>query len=184
MSENLLQLSDVQSLLDDEGTRKDRPLANNIDRLTSQLRQLEVELSREQYTKTELTKAYDISWQAYSTLLAKAQEIDISSQLPGSEVVCAAPAGQPIRVAGVGRSALLTQSLLLAIALGLLVGIAGVFAIEYVSPGSQNVHVPWRSLAGRAKPLNRSSGVRPRQAATVNSGEVPRPPSHQTDEAS
>lgn len=184
MSENLLQLGDVQSLLDDGGSKKDSPLANTIDRLTSELRQLEVELSRVQYTKAELTKAYDISWQGYSTLAAKAQEIDISSQLPGSEVVFASPAVQPIRVSGVGRLTLLTQSLLLAIALGLLVGVAGVFAIEYVSPGSQNVHVPWRSLTGRAMPLNRSSGVRPRHASTVNSAEVPRPPSHQTDEAS
>lgn len=149
MAGDLLQLQGMQGLLANVDADKGSPLTEAMDRMMMEVRQMGADLARENYTKTELTQNYTIAWQAYSTLLGKAQEVDIASQLPGSEVVFASPAVQPLMVAAVSRFTPLFMPLALAIALALLVGVVGVLAIEYISPGSPNVSIPWRSPVGR-----------------------------------
>lgn len=149
MAADLLQLQGMQGLLANVSADQDSPLTQTMDRLTAEVRQLGADLARENYTKTELTQNYTIAWQAYSTLLGKAQEVDIASQLPGSEVVFASPAVQPLKVGSIGYFRPLLMPLALAIVLALFVGVAGVFAIEYISPDSPNAGIPWRALGGR-----------------------------------
>lgn len=149
MAGDLLQMQGMEGMLANVDANKGSPLTETMDRMTIEVRQLGADLARENYMKTELIQNYNIAWQAYSTLLGKALEVDIASQLPGSEVVFVSPAVQPLKFGPSGYLTPLLQILALGVALALFVGVAGVFVIEYVSPESPNAGIPWRSLGGR-----------------------------------
>ncbi len=149
MARDLLQLQGMEGMLANVDADKGSPLTETLGQMDIEVRRLGADLARENYTKTELTQNYNIAWQAYSTLLGKAQEVDIASQLPGSEVVFASPAVQPLKLERISYLTPLLRILALGVGLALLMGVLGVFAIEYISPGSPNVGIPWRSLCGR-----------------------------------
>lgn len=149
MAADLVQLQGMQGLLADVGADKGSPLTETMDKLTLEVRQLEAGLASERYSRIEATQNYTLTWQAYSTLQNKAQEVDIASRLPGSEVVFVSPATHPLEFGAGGR---LTQSLKplpIALAVALLVGVAGALAIGFMWPESPNFGIPWRSLGGR-----------------------------------
>jgi hypothetical protein len=149
MAGDLLQLKGMEGMLANINADKGSPLTEMMDRLTMEVRQLGADLARENYTKAELTQNYNIAWQAYSTLLGKAQEVDIASQLPGSEVVFASPAVQPPPVGLGGHLTQWLRMLALGVAAALLVGGAGTLAIGSLWPESPNVGIPWKSPVGR-----------------------------------
>ncbi len=164
----LLQLQGMDDMLANINAEKGSPLTETLDRITLEVRQLEADLAREQVRKQELTQAQVMAWQTYSTLQGKAQEMDISNQLPGSEVAFVSPATRPPQLGAAGRLSRTLNNLGLAIPLALVVGVAGVFANEFIWPGSPSVRIPWSSLW-------RWALRRPTKHKTESSGEANHP---------
>lgn len=111
-----------------------------IDRLNREIVELEAALDRENRQRQDLTLARDLAWQTYSSLATKVEEMDLAAQLPGREVFVTAPA---TAATALGRQLSRWITIALAAFIGLMVGIVGAFAVEYLSPEAPAVAIPW-----------------------------------------
>ena len=122
------------------GLAEDSTLTQAVERLSNEITALETELAAETARKEELTHARDLAWETYTTLAAKAEEMDIATQLPGDEVRFVMPATRPVSTVTQGTMA---QGLGAALVIGLLLGLAGALGLEYLSPNAPTPHIPW-----------------------------------------
>ena len=67
-----------------------------IETLDQETNELEAELENEQAIRQGLVRARDLGWETYSTLARKATEVDIASEVQGTEVRLAVPAVEPL----------------------------------------------------------------------------------------
>lgn len=106
------------------------PLSPVIKKLHDEVDALRADLEKEEAEQRELTRARDLAWDTYSTLADKATEVEIAADVGGSQVRFAAPAVPPLSPAGPKKK----QSIALAAAVGLMIGVAGAFGVEYLAP--------------------------------------------------
>jgi len=115
-------------------------LSQTIARLNEEVLEFEKELARQKATKEELTRARDLAWETYSTLARKVEEARIAAAVPGTEVTFALPAGRPTEPLSSSRRSMTGG---LAAALGLILGVFGAFALEYLAPEAPTPAIPW-----------------------------------------
>lgn len=127
-AKNLLQLSGLERV--PEYTAAAEPLSAAIEKLHDEVDALRADLEKEEAEQRELTRARDLAWDTYSTLADKATEVEIAADVGGSQVRFAAPAVPPLSPAGPKEK----QSIALAAAVGLMIGVAGAFGVEYLAP--------------------------------------------------
>ncbi len=147
IADNLLQLRDRQGLLG--FTSANTPLNDAINTLEQEIRTLQAQLEGDQANITDLRRARDLVFEAYSTLSRKAAEIGVADQLPGSEVRFASEATPPVAPANATERAV---NLVSATLLGLLIGLVGAVVLEFAAPGS----VPRRVFGKAEAPWNRA----------------------------
>ena len=123
----LLRMADWEGLLS-YSSLLDDPLSQEIARLEDHVRSLLADIARLGGVRADLAQDRDISWQAYSSLLAKEQEIRISAASEGTEVSIASTALPPPR-SPAGSPSLMNTAV--AGALGMMLGVSGVFAVEW-----------------------------------------------------
>ncbi len=109
---------EVQSLID-EGV------------VQQEILQLQEQLERERARKQELTRARDLAWETYNTLARKGAEVGVASQVADTEVRFAVSAVEPKEPVAPKKA----LNIAVAGVLGLMVGVFGVFAIEYFEGG-------------------------------------------------
>jgi uncharacterized protein involved in exopolysaccharide biosynthesis len=95
--------------------------------LQQEILQLQEQLEREQARKQELTSARDLAWETYDTLARKEAEVGVASQVTDTEVRFAVPAVEPKEPVGPNKK----LNIAIAGVLGLMVGVFGVFLVEY-----------------------------------------------------
>lgn len=127
-AKNLLQLQDLERV--PEYTTAAEPLSAAIEKLHDEVDAFRAELEKEEAEQRELTRARDLAWQTYSTLADKAVEVQIATDVGGSQVRFAAPAVPPLSPARPKKK----QSIALAAAVGLMIGVGGAFGVEYFAP--------------------------------------------------
>ncbi len=126
MAQELLQLQGMENLL--SYSTLDTPLSQEIGRREADVRALQADISRLEQIKTDLQQKRDMAWQAYSTLLSTAQEINIASASESSEVRFASPALPPRSPTGPSN----TMVLAVGAAAGLMLGVFGAFLFDYI----------------------------------------------------
>jgi uncharacterized protein involved in exopolysaccharide biosynthesis len=122
--QSLSQLRGLEGIanLDLVGT----PMEQKIQQLEGQVNQLQANLAQEQGREQELTRARDLAWETYKTLVTKEAELKVASQTQGTEVALAAPAGVPKNDIVSG-----TRNVALAALVGLMLGIGAAYFIEF-----------------------------------------------------
>jgi uncharacterized protein involved in exopolysaccharide biosynthesis len=110
----------------DYGT--DGSVGQQIEQLQAEINELEVELQRQRMSKEDLVHEQNVTQENYLTLVRKADEVQILSQLTGVEVQIAATAQPPAKPAS--PRPLLTTAL--GIAAGGLAGLALAFLLEFL----------------------------------------------------
>jgi len=105
----------------------EKPLSQEIVQRENYVRLLQADIVRLNQTKADLQQDRDLAWQAYTTLLAKAQEIDVAAASEDIEVRFASPALPPSSPVGPRK----LFNVAVAGALGLMVGVFGAFALEW-----------------------------------------------------
>jgi succinoglycan biosynthesis transport protein ExoP len=128
-SEMLLQLEELETL--PSYTAAAVPLTQAIDEMQEKLQSLQADLEKEKATKQELTCARDLAWETYTTLARKEAELGIATRTGGTEVRFATPAVPPTAPAGPKKK----RNIAIAGAMGLMVGVFGAFALNYLAPG-------------------------------------------------
>jgi len=106
------------------------PLSAAIEKLHNEVDALRAELEKEEAQQRELTRARDLAWATYSTLADKAVEVEIATDVGGTQVRFAAPAVPPLSPASPKKK----QSIALAAVVGLMIGVGGAFGVEYLAP--------------------------------------------------
>lgn len=147
IADDLLQLRDRQGLL--SFTSVDTPLNDAINALEQEIRTLQAQLERDQANVADLRRARDLAFEAYSTLSRKAAEISVADQIPGTEVRFASEATVPVSPANRTERAF---NIILAVLLGLMLGLVGAVVLEFATPGS----LPRRIVGGADAPWNRA----------------------------
>jgi uncharacterized protein involved in exopolysaccharide biosynthesis len=122
--QSLSQLNGLESVanLDVAGT----PMEQKIQQMESQVNQLQAQLAQEQSREQELTRARDLAWETYKTLVTKETELQVAAQTQGTEVALAAPAAVPTNDLVSG-----TRNVALAAAAGLMLGVLAAYFIEF-----------------------------------------------------
>jgi len=110
-----------------ESQRDESYSAINESGLLDDILRLEQELEEEEARGRELMRARDLAWATYKALARKMDEATVAVQAMGSEVKFAMPAIEP-RNPVAPRKMMNTA---IAGILGLMIGLVGVFAIEY-----------------------------------------------------
>ncbi len=126
MADELLKMKGLENLLD--LSVLDEPLSLEIIQRELNVRSLDADVSRLIQVKKDLTQERDLTWQAYSTLLSKAQEVTLASASAGSEVRFASPALPPRKPVS-PRKMLNTA---VGLAVGLMGGVIGAFLFNYL----------------------------------------------------
>jgi len=126
----------------------DEPLSKEIAQRELRVRGLDAEVSRLVQEKKDLEQNRDLTWQAYSVLLSKAQEVTIASASEGSEVRFASPALPPRKPASPKK----LRNTAIGIAVGLMGGVVGAFLFNYLGLDS-HPRVFWTQITKR-KPVS------------------------------
>ncbi len=105
----------------------DNPLIARIASLDANIMLLEAELEAENAQRQELQQARDLAWDTYQTLARKQAEVEITSEVTGTEVRLAASAVPPEKPVNPRK----WQNAAVAGALGLMLGVFGAFAVEW-----------------------------------------------------
>ncbi|HYN86981.1 MAG TPA: Wzz/FepE/Etk N-terminal domain-containing protein, partial [Ardenticatenaceae bacterium] len=126
-AEDLLQ--GLEAVTDDV-TAPPRPLQETILQLQQEIRELSVRVDREESRRQQLIQRRELTWETYTTLSRKQEELQIATAVTGSEVRLAAPAFAPSAPVATGQN-----SVPIAAAAGLLLGIVLAFALHYLAPG-------------------------------------------------
>jgi uncharacterized protein involved in exopolysaccharide biosynthesis len=155
--QSLSQLNGLDSVanLDVAGT----PMEQKIQQLEDQVNQLQAHLAQEQAREQELTRARDLAWDTYKTLVTKEAELKVAAQTQGTEVALAAPATVPENdVVSV------TKNAALAAVVGLLLGIGAAYFIEFwwsykgLQPQPITLIGIFRGLEPKPIPVDKESG--------------------------
>lgn len=109
----------------------EKPLSQEIVQRENYVRLLQADIVRLNQTKADLQQDRDLAWQAYTTLLAKAQEIDVAAASEDIEVRFASPALPPETPVAPRK----LFNVAVAGALGLMLGVFGAFALEWWQGG-------------------------------------------------
>lgn len=133
LSQSVLQLTqELLQLQDQSGeipfSAEDTPLKPIVTALEKDMRELASQLEAERGKRQDLTRARDLSFEAYSTLARKMSEIQVADQLPGTEVRFAAYAVVPRKPANETERRL---NLVLFAFLGMFVGLTLSFILEF-----------------------------------------------------
>lgn len=144
MADDLLKMKGMEELL--AFSVLDEPLSQEIAQRELRVRELDAEISRLTQHKKDLQQQRDLTWQAYSVLVSKAQEVTIASASEGSEVRFASPAVPPRKPVS-PRKMLNTA---VGIAVGLLGGVVGAFLFNYLGLESQP-RAFWAQLTKRKR---------------------------------
>jgi uncharacterized protein involved in exopolysaccharide biosynthesis len=115
------------------------PIEKKILENEQKIQDLKSLVSTDTSTLDELTRGRDLAWQIYSTLATKTAEMRVASQTIGNEVVFASPATPPdSSVSQVSQANQGQRNALLAVAVGLLIGVITSYAYEF-----------WQNYKGR-----------------------------------
>lgn len=96
--------------------------------LQAELHRLQEQLEREQARERQLRSARDVAWETYTILSRKVAEADVASQVRDVVVKFASPAVPPEWPAGPSK----VLTLILAVVVGGLIGVAGSFVMDQV----------------------------------------------------
>jgi len=125
------QSEDLDSLISVLGARREEVQSLISEgSIQQELLELQEQLEREQARQRELAQARDLAWETYQTLARKEAEVQVSTQVTDTEVRFAVPAVPPLSPAGAKKK----QSIALAAMVGLMIGVAGAFGVEYLAP--------------------------------------------------
>jgi succinoglycan biosynthesis transport protein ExoP len=128
------QIQDLDTLIAVlEARREEVQSVINEMTLQQEILQLQEQLEREQARKQELTSARDLAWETYDTLARKEAEVGIASQVTDTEVRFAVPAVEPKKPVSPRKK----LNIAIAGVLGLMVGVFGVFFIEFLEGGGK-----------------------------------------------
>jgi len=125
-AEDLLKLEGLQDLL--AFSVLDTPISEEIAQREASNRSLQADVVRLEQKKTDLQQDRDLTWQAYSSLLSMAQELNIAAAAESSEVRFASPALAPRKPIGQGRLMVTAVGMVL----GLMLGVFGAFLFDYI----------------------------------------------------
>ena len=139
MADDLLEMKDWEDTV--AYSVLDKPLSLEVIRRENYIRRLQADIVSLNETKADLQQDRDLAWQAYTTLLAKAQEIDVAAASEDIEVRFVSPALPPN--SPVASNTL--QNTLLALVVGLMLGVGCAFFFEYMAMESH----PRQLLRGR-----------------------------------
>ena len=95
--------------------------------LTAEMQTLEAKLEAEVANKQDLETQRDLTWTTYTMLAQTEAEVMVATQSGGTEVRVASMSTPPTKPVGQGRF----SSVAIAGALGLTLGVLGVFALEW-----------------------------------------------------
>ncbi len=126
MADDLLKLKGLEQLL--TTSNLEEPLSQEIARRELYIRELRAEVSRLQQRKQELKQERDLAWNAYSTLLSKAQEVELAAAAEGSEVRFVSQALPPSTPAKPNKK----MNTVIGLAVGGMLGVFGAFLFEYL----------------------------------------------------
>jgi non-specific protein-tyrosine kinase len=103
-------------------------ISRSVDQLQTQVNALQSRLELENAKKQELVRARDLAWSSYTTLATKIAETSITEQAQSSLVRLAIPAAVPVAQ----TSSHPLQNVLLAVVLGLMLGVGTAFGLEFL----------------------------------------------------
>jgi len=126
----------------------DLPLTQEIVRRENNVRSLQAEIVRLDRVRADLQQDNDLAWQAYSTLLAKAQEVSIAASSVGSEVRFASQAVPPLEPAGPKKM----MNTAIGLAVGLIGGVVCAFLFNYLGLES-NPQALWLQWTKKKAPV-------------------------------
>jgi capsular polysaccharide biosynthesis protein len=128
------QLQDVDALISNLELRAEVSPGLSISELRQEILQLERNLEQESARKEELQQARDSAWQAYTTLDNKVIEAKVASQAQDVVVRVAALATVPGTPVPTHR----ITNIVIALVLGLIVGVFAAFGVEYFQKGKES----------------------------------------------
>lgn len=137
------QLSDLNTLIAALEARSQRLASANPKPLEQEVNQLQSQLEQEASKLQQLTQARDLAWSTYTTVSNKVAETKLAEQAQGTLVRVAGASLEPQEPVE-PRLVLYT---LLAVAVGLVLGIALALWLEYANVKTRDAQ---RALAGRA----------------------------------
>jgi uncharacterized protein involved in exopolysaccharide biosynthesis len=105
-----------------------REVSQEIEQMENNVRRLKAEVARLEEKKANLQKDRDLTWQTYTALLSKAQEIDVAKGARGTEVRFSSPAVPPSSPVSPNTK----RNTALAVAVGLMLGVGAAFLAEYM----------------------------------------------------
>lgn len=123
--EDLLQMKGLENV--STSSIASKPLSQEILQREDRVRQLQADVARLNQVKADLQQTRDLTWQAYSILSSKQQEVQIAAATGGTEVKLAAPAAPPTRHAP--RKGI--SPVLSGVVFGLTLGVIGAFVLDY-----------------------------------------------------
>ena len=133
-SQQLLQLQGLEKIPTYSAEAED--ITQAIDKLQSEVRQLQAQVEVENATKRELTRARDLTRETYSTLANKVEEVNIASAITGTEVRFLSLALEPRSKVRPRR----LQNTALAGVVGFMLALGVVFLIEYLRSEPELTH--------------------------------------------
>jgi len=116
-----------------ESQRDESYRAINDSSLLADILRLEQDLEEEESREKELKRARDLAWDTYKAMARKLDEANVAAQTMGSEVKFAMPAIEPRNPVGPRKM----MNTAIAGMLGLMIGLFGVFAMEYFGEPSK-----------------------------------------------
>ena len=123
---------------------KDSPLEKQIEELEQEVRVLQTQLAKETARNQELTRARDLAWTTYDSLVTKEAELAITIKTSSSEVAVASIATpDATTIVGQASNASLARSITLAAASGAILSIILAYLVEFW----------WRYKAIAPKPI-------------------------------
>jgi len=123
--EDLLQMKGLENV--STSSISSKPLSQEILQREDRVRQLQADVARLNQVKADLQQTRDLTWQAYSILSSKQQEVKIAAATGGTEVKLAAPAAPPTSHAP--RKGI--SPVLSGVVFGLTLGVIGAFVLDY-----------------------------------------------------
>ncbi len=123
--EDLLQMKGLENV--STSSIASKPLSQEILQREDRVRQLQADVARLNQVKADLQQTRDLTWQAYSILSSKQQEVQIAAATGGTEVKLAAPAAPPTSHAP--RKGI--SPVLSGVVFGLTLGVIGAFVLDY-----------------------------------------------------
>jgi hypothetical protein len=125
MAEDLLNMKGWEGIV--SYAIESKPLSQEIVQREDHVRLLQADVARLNQVKVDLQQTRDLTWQAYSILSSKQQEVKIAAATGGTEVKLAAPAAPPTSHAP--RKGI--SPVLSGVVFGLTLGVIGAFVLDY-----------------------------------------------------